>query len=1405
MPKKLKYPLLFLAVLVLFLTVSQTVFALENDYPTIGGIKLDKNSTLPDFIAYFFYLAVGFAGIVGVLSIVIAGITLLASAGNPASQGAARERIFGSILGIVLLMFSITLLSTINPQLIDPNQPALTTTVGAGLYLVNSSDNFIVAPPYQADTSNLLEGFNKLVYICKNPTNSPDLLVYRYSLPGLDDNDPDADVVTLQCGKSTDIFGTYSYKTAYKQPGVYLFKGAGCTGISTEVITNTGTLPKEFERKVTSALIVNGAGDNDPHYGFVLTADPNNQGTCSEPFNNFSAEDQCINVSITGPGCKPTNTLPPIDQPNSGVCDSLNNKCIQDYTGQYCIEHSDCGGGSDYYCDGASAESQTVGHCKSYTELASCTNVGSSCEEPSKCGVDDNGNAFCGPEGTGEPCKDVNDCPLPPDNRGGYCDTESHTCEAESTCDPETEDCISCNNDDDCNIDSGAHCDPFAPEPTCSPYGVGEQSCTNNIDCAGSKCDEFSPTPSCSPNGTGADCTSDTECGGYCDPDTQQCVYESCDPALEDCIPCNFSNNNANGGIGNPACTPPEPESYCTTTSLFNPYSQCSETGTSGIKCTPGVTDCNGPKGYCNFSNNQCTTDKFYFQNGYPCLLGSPCELPPSTGFKCSAPKGGSGGICGPAGTSSYTNDGCSSTSKSGDPCNVPVPPPPPPPTGGMTCNTATKQCVLGLPGLTCDAQQCSTAVAGGITCNASTKQCVPGLPGLTCDAQQCSTAVVGSGMTCDTNLKQCVPGLPGLTCDPATCFLSNKTGITCDTSTQKCVPGLSGTSCDAQTCSGQIDTSTSHCLAGTCVPGAVGPQLPWCEFDTDCPQQFTTSYSCDIATNQCRLGNNNGGVACTSASDCGFSCDIDGQCLAGYHGYGYCNPSSGGCGTGYLHSECNFMDHTCDLVFGPGTDQCTYFPDCQVNSNPNFHTICKASTDPDISGNRCMLVANKRPGVAELDECRLDQPCSIIDTGALPFNNQNPPLASFLGILPFTNQGTSLYPENEQAPNNEVSIKNNLPLVLASEAKQGAVLYPASILSGFNGAILAEDVPGVTCGDGTCDYPDEDSTNCPADCGSGSGGGSGGSGSSGGGGSGGTGNTSQCEQFPATSIYIIKGLNSKSAEANNSDFSGSGVSIYEDGGPATQGEPRVQGNRLVGPKFAFIGRYYMTENGEYNNGVPGEHFKYNGGPDDLLTDPKYYGTDKAAAGKDTCAQLPNTQNSGYCNKKTLKCITAYKIPIFSNTPCSSVDNNANGTNADCGAPSGWCSETKKCVILPAQKPCELDTECSINGIKGECNKEVQLLGPGTSPTSGICSFPNSSHGDACLADRNCDPTGAAYPCTRAIEPSGNFLTILYSKNGLPDGAQCYISPGKIQDLANYDIVDQNRKIFRMDIFPIVP
>ena len=123
MKSKIKF-IQFFIVIVIFMSLSQPVLGFELNYPILPGvfgapdINLPNNQTLVNFIFYFFIFAVITSTAIGIITIAIAGIQILIAAGNPTAISAARERIFDSILGIILLMFSVILLRTINPEFI---------------------------------------------------------------------------------------------------------------------------------------------------------------------------------------------------------------------------------------------------------------------------------------------------------------------------------------------------------------------------------------------------------------------------------------------------------------------------------------------------------------------------------------------------------------------------------------------------------------------------------------------------------------------------------------------------------------------------------------------------------------------------------------------------------------------------------------------------------------------------------------------------------------------------------------------------------------------------------------------------------------------------------------------------------------------------------------------------------------------------------------------------------------------------------------------------------------------------------------------------------------------------------------------------------------------------------------
>lgn len=86
-----------------------------------GSVKNFANFGV--FIKYIYKYSFVIVSILGVLMIIVAGIQWLTSAGNQEKIGAAKKRIMGAVIGILILALSYTILNTINPYLVNLRLP----------------------------------------------------------------------------------------------------------------------------------------------------------------------------------------------------------------------------------------------------------------------------------------------------------------------------------------------------------------------------------------------------------------------------------------------------------------------------------------------------------------------------------------------------------------------------------------------------------------------------------------------------------------------------------------------------------------------------------------------------------------------------------------------------------------------------------------------------------------------------------------------------------------------------------------------------------------------------------------------------------------------------------------------------------------------------------------------------------------------------------------------------------------------------------------------------------------------------------------------------------------------------------------------------------------------------------
>jgi hypothetical protein len=118
---KKKKLFIFFLLLLIFLLGANFIFAqreLELGYPEVPGTETPTTeSSLPDYIKYVFNFSILIAGLVAFGALVLGGIKYLTSAGSATAIKGAKDQIFAGILGLIILLSSYFILTTINPQL----------------------------------------------------------------------------------------------------------------------------------------------------------------------------------------------------------------------------------------------------------------------------------------------------------------------------------------------------------------------------------------------------------------------------------------------------------------------------------------------------------------------------------------------------------------------------------------------------------------------------------------------------------------------------------------------------------------------------------------------------------------------------------------------------------------------------------------------------------------------------------------------------------------------------------------------------------------------------------------------------------------------------------------------------------------------------------------------------------------------------------------------------------------------------------------------------------------------------------------------------------------------------------------------------------------------------------------
>lgn len=216
--------------------------------------------TLQEQIKKAFLWGIGIISVLAAANFAMGATQYIYSSANPAIKKDAKERMLGSLLGLVLLLASVIIMDTVNPQIAKLEVKGLNKTTGIFYFNGNQKEDK-PAPMEEADSTYAQGiGYHQLKYTCLGGTGTP-IVIWFYPDKYFQDQDSFYSNTTTKivpCGDYTDIQGK-SFRISFLNPGVYFFLKSGCQGYMSEsLITSQGPISVPFQGNVKSMWIVNG-------------------------------------------------------------------------------------------------------------------------------------------------------------------------------------------------------------------------------------------------------------------------------------------------------------------------------------------------------------------------------------------------------------------------------------------------------------------------------------------------------------------------------------------------------------------------------------------------------------------------------------------------------------------------------------------------------------------------------------------------------------------------------------------------------------------------------------------------------------------------------------------------------------------------------------------------------------------------------------------------------------------------------------------------------------------------------------------------------------------------------------------------------------------------------------------
>jgi len=257
--KKKIFFILFSALILSFFALF-ALAKLEIQYPDVGGGLPEEKTNFTDYVKYIFNFSMIVAGVLAFGTLVFSGFKILTSPDQPSVISDARTKIISAFIGIVILLSSYLILTTLNPSLSIITIPDIETFSGVILTDDKGKQHYL-------SSDNMSLGFNPV---------SAKFLSPPIELTAIYDQNDDKKENTG--ADTTTGFSGNSIRFLWNRPGVYLYPKTGFQGYPRYFNSSASNLSLFNFNDMASSLKFN--NKNDHKYSAVLFTDSNETGEC---------------------------------------------------------------------------------------------------------------------------------------------------------------------------------------------------------------------------------------------------------------------------------------------------------------------------------------------------------------------------------------------------------------------------------------------------------------------------------------------------------------------------------------------------------------------------------------------------------------------------------------------------------------------------------------------------------------------------------------------------------------------------------------------------------------------------------------------------------------------------------------------------------------------------------------------------------------------------------------------------------------------------------------------------------------------------------------------------------------------------------------------------------------------